>query len=408
MTKQLRIYTFGRFHISDYDKVLVDATSSKSKIWGTLKYLVAFYGKPVPAAQLAEAMWPDEEYGDPAKLLRNTIYQLRKTLASYCGERQYIVFNNGNYLWKPDADCWIDFVEFDGLMNRARDTSAPIDKRVELYNKAIDLYEGPFLRNSAIEIWTLTFTDYYRKQFLQTVNELADLYESEFMFDEIVATYDKAIASEPYEESLYSRQIQTLINNGEYAYARRQYRLFEKIIMREFGAAPSRSLQQLSYEIEKASINQADSLEQITQFFESGDKKNKAIFCGPETFRQIYMLDKRSDERIHFPIYMVLLTLASSPDLDEMNREHELKVAMKALRQVLLQSLRAGDVVSQYSQNQFILMLTVLDNDGGVAALRRIKYLFEKKFEKGRGRLEYHLSPIGKDMSGPVAIRVKD
>ena len=400
MSRQLRIHTFGRFQISDGENDFTDATSNKSKVWSVLKYLIAYYGKPVSADRLADILWSEEEYDDPGKLLRDIIYRLRKTLTTYGGDQQYITFSQGNYTWNPDIDCWIDFLEFDELLSSARDDTKSVPERMALYNSAVDMYNGPFLRDSAVEIWTLTFTDFYRRLFLQAVNELADLYETEYMLDEIVMVFDKAIAIEPYEEPMYIRQIQTLIGNGEYAHARQQYRQFEKILLREFGTKPSHNLERLSFEIDKATINQNGSFEEITQILESGAKKQGAFFCGPETFRQIYNLDKRSEERVNFPVYLVLITYNVPQDTPEDKKDSELKSAMKALRQVLLQSLRNGDIVAQYSKSQFVLMLTVLGNDGGTAAMHRIRFLFEKKVGKDKGLFDYNLSPIGRDEIG--------
>ena len=397
MDSRIRIYTFGSFQITDGVQVSNDATSKHTKVWSALKYLTAFYGKPVSAERLTDVLWPEGNYDDPGKMLRQIIYRLRKELAIYGEDKPHILFQKGNYSWNPEIDCWIDVLEFNRLLNDARDESRPYESRIMLYTAAIDLYNGPFLGDSSTEIWTLSFTDYYRRLFLQAVNELADLYEAELMLDEIVMLFDKAIASEPYEEPLYIRQIQTLISNGEYAHARQQYRYFEKVLMKEFGIRPSQNLERLSYEIDKATINEPGNFEEVTQLLEAGNKKRGAFFCGPETFRQIYVLDKRSEERIQFPVFLALITYNLNQSIEEAKKERELKNAMKTLRQVLVNSLRNGDVIAQYSKSQFILMLTALDKNGGQAALRRMKYLFENKYGRESGQVEFNLSPIGKE-----------
>ena len=396
MSKQLRIHTFGRFQISDGASDFTEATSNKSKAWSVLKYLIAYYGKPVSADRLASAIWAETETDDPSKLLRNTIYRLRKALSDYGGDQQYIVCSQGSYLWNPDIDCWIDFLEFDRLLTQARDIQKPHRERVDLYNAALDIYGGPFLRDSVIEMWMLTLTDYYKRLFLQATDELADLYDEESSLDEIVLTYDKAIAIEPYEEPLYVRQIRTLINIGEYEHAKRQYRLFEKILMREFSTKPSRKFEHLYFDIEKASMNQSGSLEEITQLLEADYMKKGAFYCGPETFRQIYMLDKRAEERVSYTVLLALITFSLRPGVDESMKDDELKAAMKELRKVLMRSLRNGDVIAQYSNCQFLMMLTVTSENGGQVALRRMKYLFESKHGKKTGTFDFVLSPVGK------------
>ena len=402
MNTPLKVYTFGRFQISDEVRVMPNATTKKSKMWSALKYLIAFHGKPVSAERLAEILWPDVTHEDPAKMLRDVIYRLRKALSVYDGDEPYIVFTQGSYQWNPEIDCWIDVLEFGELINQARDVTRPDDERMELYNAAIDLYAGPFLSDSDVELWTVTFTDYYRKLFLQVIVELADLYEEDSMLEETIALLDKATVREPYEENLHIRQIQALISNGDYAHAKQQYRLFERVLMREFGVEPSLNFTRLHYEIDRAAEKKAGSIEEITQLFETDDKRKGALLCGPETFRQIYILDKRSEERIRFPIYLALVNLALPSHLDEIESENELKEGMRALRKVLMQYLRSGDVIAQYSKSQFVLMLAVKDDRNGAAAMHRIKYLFETKFGSERGNLEYNLSPIGKEGEGFV------
>ena len=396
MSKQLKIVTFGKFQVSDEENACTEATNSKSKIWSVLKYLIVFNGKPVPTETLVETLWSGEEYDDPAKILRDIIYRLRKTLVSCFGEQSYIIFDQGNYVWNQEINCWIDYQEFEKLLDSARDETKTFPERIALYNAAIDLYNGPFLGNSAVEIWTLRFTDHYRRLLLQAVGELADLYEADYLLDDIIELYNKVIASEPYEEPLYVRQIQTLINNGEYTRARQQYRFFERILMREFGAKPSRSLERLSYEIERATANQTGSFEEVTKLLESDNNKQGAVFCGPETFRQIYVIEKRSEERLNFPVYLVLVTFSPKTDINESGKDSELKSAMKTLRHILVQSLRRGDIISQYSKCQFILMLIVENNNGGQQAMRRMKHLFESKYGKDKGEITYSLSQIGK------------
>ena len=397
MSARLKIYSFGRFRVAGDASETTGAISKQSKMWSLLKYLIAFHGRSVPAERLQDALWSDGNGGGSDTMLRQVVYRLRKALAAYGAGKPFILCQNGSYSWNQDADCWIDVLEFNRIIGLARDEAKPWEGRVSLYCDAIALYEGPFLGDSTSEVWTLPFADYYRRLFLQAVGELADLYDSRSMLDDIVMLCDKACASEPYEEALYARQIQTLIINGEYARAKQQYRCLEKIMMQEFGMRPSQSLERLSYEIDKAAVNEPGNFEEITQLLEEGYKKQGAFFCGPETFRHIYILDKRSEERVQFPVFLSLITVMMSPDIEESSKERELKDAMKLLRQVLLSSLRNGDVIAQYSKSQFILMLTAFDERGGQAALHRMKYLFESRYGEGKGTVDHQLSPIGRD-----------
>ena len=398
MSTKLKMATFGRFQIAGEDQALKGVANKRSKMWSALKCLIAYRGRPVPAEKLAEFLWPDDDADDPVKLLKDIIYRLRKALAGYGGDQNYILFSEGNYIWNPEVDCWIDVMEFDDLLAKARDEETPPEERMGLYSAAIDLYQGPFLSDTTIDIWTMSFTNFYRRLFLQAVTELADIYESESMLDEIVMLHDKAISNEPYEESLYVRQIQTLINSGEYVQAKRQYRHIEQVLMREFSVAPSPELQRLSYEVEKAAINHRDSIEEITQRLEQEGERQGVLFCGPETFQKIYTLDKRSGVRVQFPVYLAVVTIVlHRKDAPEKEMDYAMKSAAKAVRQILLTTLRDSDIMAQYSKSQFLLMLTVMNTNGGSSALQRVKSMFENRFGRENGTIEFNMTRIGRE-----------
>jgi len=389
----LKIYTFGSFSIACGDQMISTITTRNSRMWSAMKYLVAYRGKPVPVERLADTLWQDDDCPDPAKSVKDIIYRLRKALSASGGDEAYILSNPGSYCWNPDLPCYIDFTDFEKLLAFARDAGENPDERILCYNRAIDLYKGAFLGDSDSELWALSFVNHYKRLYLQAVEELADIYAQRYSLEEIILLYDKAIAIEPSEEALYIRQIQVLIQNGEYALARRQYRHIERILMREFDVKPSKVLQNLLNEINVASSGKTDDLDDIKKRFDQGSALKGALICGPETFRQIYCYDKRSEDRIEFPVFFVVMGLTIN--LKEDNNEESLKAAMKVLRQIMLRTLRRGDIVSQYSSNQFLLMLTTDNNMGGHAAMNRIKRLFEKEYGENTATLTIQMSPLG-------------
>lgn len=394
MGKKLLIYTFGGFYITDGVSVFSNTPVRNNKMWGVLKYLIAYRGKPVLAEKLMDVFWPEEDCANPAKSLRDVIYRLRKTLLSYGGDQPYIIFAYDSYYWNPKVDCYIDVVEFEKLLQSAQDLTKDDAELEELYTQAIDLYRGTFLNDATPELWIANFENYYRRLYLQAVFDLAKLYEKRWAHDDIVLLYDKALEIEPHEETLYIQQIRALIDNGEYAHAKRQYKQIEKILLREFGAKPSNELAQLNIKIDKSTTKAANNLTLIKNQLEQEIVRKNAIFCGFETFRQIYSFDKRSEERIQFPVFLGLITVSFRPEYA--GSEDDMKYMMKTLRTIILRTLRRGDIISQYSANQFIFMLTTTDDKGAQIALNRIQQLFENEFAADRFILETQISPIGK------------
>jgi len=393
----LGIRTFGGFDISFGEKLLSDASIRRGKMWIALKYLIANHKRPVQADDLIGILWPEDDCVDPANSLKNLIYRLRKILANFGGEGadlQYIGFSQGAYSWNPNAKCVIDAAEFEKYLSQARDLGKDVEVRADLYKKAIGLYRGEFLQGEGTDLWLINFTNYFRRLFYGAVYELADLYEGQAAFEEAVLLYNEAIKVDPYEESLYARQIRILIHLGEYTMAKQQYRNIERLLRKEFAAKPSAQLQSLRLEIGKATEKQLVDLNEIKTNLDNDIVQKNAIFCGPETFRRLYTYDKHKDERMQFPAFLAMVTVEQTPRKDD----EQLRTTMKVLRQIMIRTLRKCDIVCQYSVNQFVLMLTVTDEKNRMAALYRIQRLFQKEMGSDKVALQLQAVPMGEGL----------
>ena len=389
------IKTFGGFDIAYGDRSLSEITNRRSKALTVMKYMIAHHKRSVSQEELIEILWPDEECSDPSNSLKNTIYQLRKLLSNYVGGIHYIVFRQGMYSWNSNVDFFIDSAEFESILAEARDEEKDVDERIGLYKTALALYRGEFLHGEISELWLVNFKTYFRRQYLNAVSELADLFMRRAAFEEIVALYNDAIEIEAYEETLYVRQIKILILIGEYARAKQQYKSIEKLLKKEFGAEPSSEFRSLWHEIAASSEKRNVDLTDIKASLEDGVKKS-AIICGPETFKRVYSYDKCLDKRMHFPVFLGLISVELD-DGSRNDRNGELLTVMKSLRNLMLRTLRVSDIICQYSANQYVLMITGTDEKNKMEPLTRIKRLFEKENDVAGVTLSVQATSAGND-----------
>ncbi|MCL2665262.1 MAG: winged helix-turn-helix domain-containing protein [Defluviitaleaceae bacterium] len=382
--KKICITTFGGFNINYGEKNLSDIPTRRSKMWLVLKYLITNHKRTVPAEDLINILWQEEDCPDPSGSLQKIIYRLRKALTEFYGDAklQCINLHQGRYSWKPTADFEIDTVRFEALVSEARTPSKAENERTALYLKAIALYNGDFLRGESNDPWLTNFVNYYKRLYFNSVYELADLYESRSMYEEAVSVYNEAFKVEPHEESFYERQIRLLIDLGEYVRAKQQYNRIEHILKDEFDAKPGINLENLLHEMSRDNERQAAQAQDFTDLndikhqFENISERKTAIFCGPETFKRIYAYDRYLDERMQFPVFLVMLSI-QSPSLEK--GAAKMRPMMKTLRHIVLQTLRQCDIVCQFSSNQFLLMLTATNDKNKMAPLVRIQKLFEKE-----------------------------
>jgi DNA-binding SARP family transcriptional activator len=372
--------------------VVSEASTRSRKVWMVFKYLITNRHRFTPVETLIDILWEDDGPADPLKSLYTLVSRLRKLLG-HAGGVDYILFRAGGYQWNPDAPVCFDAAAFEALVVQARD-ALDEDERIAMLKEAVELYAGDYLAESASELWVHPVLNYYKRLYMRAVNDLADLYDHRANQDEIINLCNSALEKEPYDENLYERLIAALLINDEVAQAKRQYRLIADRIQKEFGAKPGPALQALYDEI-TAETGGARDIGAIKFILDRHDARRGALFCTWDTFSKIYQIDKRSDERVKFPVFMALVSLTQkgSAATDGGN----VKPAIRVLRSCFLRTLRQGDVVAQYSRNQYLLLLSAYLPENAEAAMLRVKRIFAKEYEGEPVDLTISLSQVGRD-----------
>lgn len=391
MAEELVIHTLGNFFVSLGGKDISDATSRSRKVWTIFKYLLTNRHRLATTEALIEVLWPIESPDDPLKTLYSHVSRLRRLLQAGGKSVDYILYRQNGYQWNPQAPVYLDIVDFEQTVKMARSLSVDEDKLL-LLQRAVELYGGDFLADSSHESWALPLVNYYKRLYIQAVNELAEIYARNSAQDEIISLCNRAIQLEPYEETLYVRLIQALLINGETAQAQKCYQCIADLLFKELGAQPSQELQILWLEMRGNDSEQADIVE-IKNRLEARDEPRGAYFCTADMFKQFYQFDKRSDERLNFPVFLGLITI-SSADGTELTTK-QIKSAMSKLRQCMMRTLRQGDVVSQYSRCQYLTMLSAYFPKDAETALVRIRKLFIAEYAGEPCNLQTNLSKVG-------------
>ena len=390
MSDTLLIRTLGRFSVSAGDKVVSENSSRSNKVWKIFKYLITYRYKMVPVETLIEMLWPDSEPENPQKSLYTVVSRLRKALNERRTDVQYILFQHNCYQWNPQVDVELDVAEFETLLKQARSAKTEKEK-MQLLQQATEIYDGDYMAESAFEMWAMPVTNHYKRLYLRAVENLADIYVRFGMHDENSLLLSKAIAVEPFEESIHERLIHVLCVNGETSKARLHYDRFVKMISTEIGALPSEEFQTSCKNLWNAH-GEARGLDAIKSTLDMYGTYDSAYFCSSDTFTQIYQLDKRADKRMKFPVFLALITISDERCLKD---DSAMKLAMILMRQCLMDSLRRGDVVSQFSKNQFLLMLSARLANDAEAALVRIERLYSTKYARTPCRIQSTLAQVG-------------
>ena len=110
------------------------------------------------------------------------------------------------------------------------------------------------------------------------------------------------------------------------------------------------------------------TLSNMRSRIEERDFSSGAYMVNFKDFCSIYHFIKRSGERGHIPVQMLMLTVEESDDADRRGLEER----MREFGCLLNKTMRKGDVIVRYGNKQYMLLLVGANEAGGQLALNRI------------------------------------
>jgi DNA-binding SARP family transcriptional activator len=230
------IRTFGGFQVQLQGTPLAFGKRAPKKPLELLQALIAFGGVDVPVQRLMDALWFDAD-GDMAHSAFSTaLNRLRKLLR----EKQVIVASNGRLSLNLDR-CWIDCLAFQqaiDAVNVCRNQGKK-DEAGQLYDRAMSLYQAPFLSSEQPTAWIISARERLKKRFLAVALKMGQWLEGEHRYDAALACYQKGLAADDLEEALYQRLMSVQIDLSRYADAVRTYQRCKERLADVLGVAPS-------------------------------------------------------------------------------------------------------------------------------------------------------------------------
>lgn len=385
----LVIETLGNFSVRVGDQVISDGSPRASQVWRLFKYILTNRSTPISTEKLIDLLWPDGDVDNPIKALYTLIYRLRAILNEHFDTKQeFIIFQHNSYIWNKNASAWFDAEEFERLFKAASEPDVNNMQKIELLNKAFDLYHGDYLSESYSEGWVFPTTNYYKRIYTSIIIKLSELCSAESDYSSIVHYCEKAIEFDPFDENMHATLINALISLGLVSQALAHYDYIAAMLYKELGVQPSDSLQQLYRNIHKQATHYLpDDLATIKNMLREGaDRANEAFFCEIDTFKHIYRLELRALQRSGHSMFLSLITLVNADN--SMPSEDILTTAYALLKRVALFGLRRGDVVTQPSKSQLMIMLpaTTMENCDKIMSRLKNKFYTNYKGEPVRFR----------------------
>lgn len=394
MDTSIRVTMLGRFTIYGPGLVrprIISLTGRSRRLWSLVAYLILHRDRGVPAEELIDLFWHDNEGANTMSTLQNNISRVRNALEELGleGGKRLIYNNSGIYFWAPSHRTILDCEEFSEKAQEALHCQQR-DQAIALALEAAQLYTADFLPENSSEGWCLGLGPNYRSQYMTLCRAAAEWMIEAKRYQEAADLCSRVIALEPVSEEFSALYMRALTRGGEPGKALAHYEKISGYFREVYGAAPTERMEE---ERQQAQRRQGGVIEPelVVNFLKSESHQEGAFQCENNVFREIANRHLRDMRRSGIPAQVVALQLNEGDLLQE-----QISLCMRQMEGVILQSLRAGDPFTRKGMNLFLVLLPGASDDNGKMVAQRILGRFRAEHPQSEARFAYQVMDLGR------------
>lgn len=392
MPEKLQVSMLGGFSLRWDENTVDDSNNRMKKVWLLLAYLIYSRGKHTTQENYLSLLQGSKgEAEDLSGRLKALFYRARAMLDPLFPDagHQLITRKNGTYCWNTDIPMVLDVEEFDRL--RSPDAESE-DLCLERYLQAMELYKGDFLPKLSMEHWAIPIAAYYHQAYLETADVTLTMLEDRNRWREAAELSRKALKIEPYSEGLYQHLMRCLLALEDRSGVVSVYEQMSELLFDTFGVMPSDESRRLYREASRQVGGQSVTMHTVKEQLQEPERAKGAMFCEYDFFRLLYQVQARAIGRSGDVIHIALLSVHGQFQ-KELSRK-SLDIAVENLKNLVLGNLRQGDVVSQCSMSQLVIMLPQANYENSCAVCRRVIKAFERQYPHSPAQIRFHVHPL--------------
>ncbi|MDY7080666.1 MAG: BTAD domain-containing putative transcriptional regulator [Chloroflexota bacterium] len=233
----LQIHVLGSFRVLRNKEPISAWRSRQTRT--ILKVLLVRRGHVVPAEQLLDVLWPEDDPQDSRSRLHVRLSQLRRVLDPD-DPSAYVLTVEDGYIFNPEADYWLDVAEFETLAQQGQQDQekGALVEAITAYETASSLYQGDLLEEDLYEDWSFAERERLRELLLTVLTELAECYAQQGRYRQAIARCHQVLALDSYREAVYIRLMLYQYYAGERTQAIRTYECCRRVLIDELGVEP--------------------------------------------------------------------------------------------------------------------------------------------------------------------------
>ncbi len=400
-----KVYMLGKFYMEYKGKEISFERNGATKPNQMLQILLCAGEKGVSRLQLMNQLFGEDEITDPPTSLRATVFRLRRLLEKAgLPKDEYVHISAGNYSWTKEIPVYVDALDFEKVVEQGL-AKEDLKERYQYFYHACQLYGGDFLPFLTTENWAVVKRTRFKAIFSKALKELAPVLYEEKAYDKLLPICEVASYWYPFENwQLY--QVKCFIEMKKYREAIDVYEMTAKRYFEEFGMQPSEELME---QIQKISgqihISTESAIEIHDGLEEDENGKYGAFYCTYPNFLNIYRYLGRVMERSGISAHLLVIDVVDAQGrvIEQGERKQEIT---KHLKEAIFASLRKGDLFTQYSPDQHLVLLLSIKLEECKTVSERIQEKF--KGSNRKCRLRFHAFPVADEILQDTDIHFED
>jgi DNA-binding SARP family transcriptional activator len=239
----LRIKLFGQLNICG-DAPVQDAIPGKAK--ELLCYLLLHRHRSLPREFLSTILWGDSSADNSKQYLRKALWQLQRVLPEAGVPGESILQLNAQWVGvNPEADIWVDVMEFERLCSSDQSPSWSADEVCQAaLEAAVELYRGELLEGWYQE-WCLYDRERLQNLYLMILEKVVVFSQANGEYEKGVDYATRILKCDRAHEGAYQHLMRLRCLSGDRAGALRQYESCASALKEELGVEPSEQTRQL-------------------------------------------------------------------------------------------------------------------------------------------------------------------
>jgi len=228
---------FGHFEVKRLGESVSLCQNRNGQV--VLRYLVTQPGYRATMDMLMAVLWPEDEPEVARHKVQVATSALRRSLNhGYAPDPGggYILCKNGVYELNPAVSLRSDVDEFLLLYQTGRQSGG--DEAAILYERACQLYTGPFLVEDLYADWSFPRREQLGQYFLIMCSALAEHYLGIGRYEDTAKWASAILKENRCDEEAHRQLMRAYTARGRRSEALRQYQRCEQALLHELGVAP--------------------------------------------------------------------------------------------------------------------------------------------------------------------------